>query len=164
MNRSNMSIDPEEVLLREYVVCNDKAHSYMAVCWQIGAIFISASILMLGISVQMFPKAIGVLLIPIFWITLLAWYKIFTRINWVCHRAYDRAKAIEKFLKDKHKGIGSLKYGDKETAPINSWIDSLDKTLKTSQLGTKYIQIILLLLGIISLLILKFYIIFFICW
>jgi len=164
-----MSITPdEEVLLREYAVCNDKAHSYMAVCWQIGAIFISASILMLGISAQMFPKLIGILLIPISWITLFAWYGIFKRINGICHRAYDRAKAIEEFMKDKHKAIDPLEYTDIgkktiETHIINSWIDSSDKTSKTSQLGTKYVQILLGLLVAMSFLILEFYIIFLIC-
>jgi len=152
----------EEILLREYSVCNDKAHSYMTVCWQIGAIFISASILMLGISVQMFPKTIGILLIPISWITLLTWYLIFRRNNWICYRAYDRAKAIEKALKVKYEKIDSLKFADKETSPINSWIDSLDKASKKYQLGTKYVQIAIWLLAAMSFFILGIYMIFFI--
>lgn len=135
----------------------------MAVCWQIGAILISASILMLGIAVQVFPKIMGVLLIFISWITLYTWYRIFERINWICHRAHHRAKAIEKFLIEKHKVIKSLKYTETETTTINTWIDNLDKTLKTSKLGTKYVQIILLLLVAVSIIILEFYIIFLIC-
>src|SRR4030042_5163977 len=154
----------EEVLLQEYIVCNNKAHSYMTVCWQIGVIFISASILMLGYSVQVYPKPIGVWLIPISWITLAAWYFIFKRINWICGKAYDRAKAIEEFMKGKYHGIDPLSYTDREkktieTKPINSWIDSEDKDNKTAKLGTKYVQIVLGLLVTMSLILLHIYVI-----
>ena len=153
----------EEILLQEYAVCNDKAHSYMAVCWQIGAIFITASILMLGISAQIFPKPIGVLLIFVTWITLCTWYRIFERINWICAIAYNRAKAIEQFMAKSHEEISSLKFTDSdttiETKTINLWIHEKDKTLEGSKLKlTKYIHCLLWILVAISLLMLAFYI------
>ena len=155
-----MGLTEEEVLLHEYIVCNDKAHSYMSVCWQIGAILISASILMLSASVQVFPNPLGALLILIALITLHTWYKIFERINWICHNAYDRAKAIEVFMQTKY-GIKPLKYTRNEnetidTTTINSWINNLDNTLNSPS-ATKSVKILLWTLIGVSLFILMYY-------
>lgn len=117
-----------EILLEEYSVCNNKAHSYMSVCWQIGAILISASLIMIGLSIQLFPRLIGVLLILVSIITLSLWYKIYQRFNWICKRAFDRAKAIEAFFVQNNKQLKDLKYGKAQTEMINSWITSLDDT------------------------------------
>lgn len=156
--------DCDELLLQEYKICNDKAHRYMAVTWQIGAIFISVSIAMMGLSVEVFPKVIGVSLLFLVWALLGTWYVTFKRNNWICARAYERAKAIERYLNIK-QGVAPLKYlraekGIKEeieSLPINLWIEELDREGKTFKL-TYYTEFILGFILTFSFVILGFYI------
>ena len=115
---------------------------------------------MLASSIQAFPNSIGMLLVPISWVTLFTWYRMFKRFNWLCQRAYDRAKAIEAFfINAKESKIPSLRYQKNaaegyNTFMINSWINKLDDEGKAQPRSDSAIYFLIGIIVVVSCLIL----------
>jgi len=116
--------DKLKILLTEYQVCNEKAHSYSNALWVSGSIFVSASLLLLMESIKSIEAPKSIILTIISLATLLFWRgAVHPRHGFYFKTACRRARAIELKLKN----INLMTDNDEKSRMINSWINDLDE-------------------------------------
>lgn len=115
-----------QILLKEYEICESTAHHYSRIVWETGAIFISASLLIVSYAVRdKFNLVKTPLLFLISVSTILAWCLIWRRHAFYSSTAFQKSHAIESYFEEEVLRKSNLKKYKLEEM-IGNLIDKLD--------------------------------------